>query len=214
MSLGIYVHADSVVHRMPPGVKLLALLVASTLIVMTADPLWLAAGLAAVLALFGLARLSLALAWRQWRPILFVLMVLAAAQFFYTGWVGAVSVALRLSSLVLLAALVSLTTKASDMIEAIRRAVSPLAYLGISPTRIGLVISLALRFIPLIAAQLEEVREAQRARGLERNVLALIIPLMVRVLKMATEIGDAIEARSFDPDDTRRFSDLWRRRND
>ncbi|MCW5721027.1 MAG: energy-coupling factor transporter transmembrane protein EcfT [Devosia sp.] len=214
MSVGVYVHADSVVHRLSPGIKLAALFGFSTLIVLVRDVVALAVALGLVLMLFPLARLPLSLAWRQWRPILVVMAILAAVQLFYSDWVGAVSVVLRLSALVLLAALVSLTTKASDMIEAISRAVRPLAYLGISPTRIGLVISLALRFIPLIAEQLEEVKEAQRARGLERNVLALTIPLMVRVLKMATEIGDAIEARSFDPDDARRLSDLWRRRSE
>lgn len=213
MSVGVYVHAASPLHRLKPGAKLLALLVLSTGLVMVHDPAILAAGLAGILLLFCLAHLPLGLAWRQLRPVLPVLLILAAVQLFYGDWIGAVAVALRLSTLVLLAALVSLTTRASDMIDAIGRAVRPLAYIGISPARIGLTISLALRFIPLIAEQLEEIREAQRARGLERNVIALIIPLMVRVLKMATEIGDAIEARSFDPDDTRPLSTLWRRRD-
>lgn len=213
MSLGIYVHKASPLHRLAPGTKLLALLVLSTGLVMVSHPAVLAAALAGVLGLYGLARLPLGLAWQQLRPVLPVLVILALVQMVYSDWTGALVVALRLSTLVLLAALVSLTTRASDMIDTIGRAVRPLAYLGISPMRIGLTISLALRFIPLIAEQFEEIREAQRARGLEHNVIALIIPLMVRVLKMATEIGDAIEARSFDPDDARRFSDLWRRKD-
>ena len=73
---------------------------------------------------------------------------------------------------------------------------------------------MALRFIPLIAAELDEVRAAQRARGLERGVVAPVIPLVVRVLKMATEVGDAIEARFFDPDDAKRFRDSKPRRRD
>ena len=40
------------------------------------------------------------------------------------------------------------------------------------------------------------VREAQRARGLDRHPLALAVPLVLRTLKMADEVAEAIEARS------------------
>lgn len=203
MSVGVYVHQQSPLHALPPGVKLFALALVSTALVLTPN-IWVQlAALLLALALFLVAKLDLKLAWQQIRPVLPIILILLAVQWFTVDPVSALSVALRLSALVLLAALVSITTKVSAMIEAISWAVRPLAYLGISPTKIGLTISLALRFIPLIAEQLDEVREAQRARGLERNVFALVVPLLVRTLKMATEIGDAIEARSFDPDDAK-----------
>jgi len=205
---GVYVHADSPIHTLRPGIKLLALVALSTAIVLVADVRVVLAGLVVTVALYRLAGLPLALCWTQIRPLLPIIAILGVVQFFTTDIFGAVLVVARLSMLVLLASLVSITTRVSDMIDTIGRATQPLAYLGISPTRIGLTISLALRFIPLIAEQLEEVREAQRARGLERSFHALIIPLMVRTLKMATEIGDAIEARSFDPDDAKSPRDL------
>jgi biotin transport system permease protein len=203
VSVGVYVHQQSPLHALTPGVKLLVLAAISTALVLTPN-IWLQlAALILALVLFRVAKLNLNLAWQQIRPVLPIIFILLAVQWFTVDPVSALSIALRLSALVLLAALVSITTKVSAMIEAISWAVRPLAYLGISPTKIGLTISLALRFIPLIAEQLDEVREAQRARGLERNVLALVVPLLVRTLKMATEIGDAIEARSFDPDDAK-----------
>lgn len=216
MTAGVYIHADSPLHRARPGAKLLALIVLSTLIVTVGDVAVLAVGLAATLALFPVARLAPGLAWRQLRPVLPVIVLLVVVQAISVDPASAAAVALRLSTLILLASLVSTTTRASDMVDTISRAVRPLAYLGISPTKIGLTISLALRFIPLIAEQLEEVREAQKARGLERSFRALLIPLMVRTLKMATEIGDAIEARSFAPDDAKSIGDLnpWRRKRD
>jgi biotin transport system permease protein len=203
VSVGVYVHQLSPLHALSPGVKLFALAAISTGLVLTPN-IWVQlCALIVALGLFRVARLDLRLAWQQIRPVLPIILILLAVQWFTVDPLAALSVALRLSALVLLAALVSITTKVSAMIEAISWAVRPLAYLGISPTKIGLTISLALRFIPLIAEQLDEVREAQRARGLERNVLALVVPLLVRTLKMATEIGDAIEARSFDPDDAK-----------
>jgi biotin transport system permease protein len=61
-------------------------------------------------------------------------------------------------------------------------------------------LSLALRFIPLLFDKFEEIREAQRARGLERSVVALLMPLLIKTLRMANDLTEAIEARGYDPD--------------
>ena len=62
--------------------------------------------------------------------------------------------------------------------------------------KVGLAISLAIRFIPAVAAIVEEVREAQRARGQDRSMIALAVPVIIRLLKMADEIAEAIDASS------------------
>jgi biotin transport system permease protein len=206
MTIGVYIHGESVLHRAGPGAKLLALLVLGTLIIFVRNPVVLAAMLAAVLASYRLAGLPWASAWHQLRPALFVLAILFAVQWAYHGALEGGIVIARFAILILFAALVSLTTRVSDMLDTVMSAVRPLAYIGISPAKVGLTFALAIRFIPVIAEQFAEIREAQRARGLERSYRAIAIPLIVRTLKMATEIGDAIEARSFDPDDARKFS--------
>jgi len=206
MTIGVYIHGESALHRMRPGGKLGSLLVLGTLIILVGNPFALATMLAAVLGLYRLAGLSWRTAWEQLRPALFLFAILFAVQWAYHGPVEGGVVIARFAILVLVAALVSLTTRVSDMLDTVMWAVRPLAYIGISPTKVGLAFALAIRFIPVIAEQFAEVREAQRARGLERSFRAVAVPLIVRTLKMATEIGDAIEARSFDPDDARGFS--------
>jgi hypothetical protein len=69
--------------------------------------------------------------------------------------------------------------------------------LGVNPAKVSLALSLALRFIPLLYAQVHDIREAQRVRGLERNFTAIAVPLLVRTLRMANDLTDAIEARGF-----------------
>lgn len=205
MTIGVYIHGESALHRMAPGGKLVALLILGTLIILVGNPFALAALVVVVLGLYRLAGLSLRTAWRQLRPALFLFAILFAVQWAYYGPLEGAVVIARFVILILFAALVSLTTRVSDMLDTVMSAVRPLALVGISPTKIGLAFALAIRFIPVIAEQFAEIREAQRARGLERSYRAIAIPLIVRTLKMATEIGDAIEARSFDPDDARKF---------
>jgi biotin transport system permease protein len=71
-----------------------------------------------------------------------------------------------------------------------------LRIIGVDPTRVGLAFGLAVRFVPVLASVAADIREAQAARGLDRSVFALAVPLTLRTLRMADEIAEAIDARS------------------
>jgi biotin transport system permease protein len=201
VSLGLYLHRDSPVHAVPAGAKMLGLLAAGTGLLLFPSLPVLACALGATLGLYALARLRP----REVAPVLrlsaFVLVPLFALQALLSGWVPALEAVLRLAVLVLLATLVSLTTRASDMLEALERALRPLARFGLNPARLGLLLSLTLRFIPLLATWLREIQEAQRVRGLERDPLAVLVPLLVKTLRTADTLADAIDARCFDPEE-------------
>jgi biotin transport system permease protein len=107
---------------------------------------------------------------------------------------------LRFTILVALAVLITLTTRISDMVDALERALRPLRVLGVNPAKISLMISLAIRFVPLLADLVREIQEAQRSRGLERSITAVAVPLIVKTLRMASVLTDAIDARGYDPD--------------
>jgi biotin transport system permease protein len=201
VSLGLYLHRDSPVHAVPAGAKMLGLLGAGTGLLLFHPLPVLSAALVATLGLYGLARLRP----REVLPVLrlsaFVLGPLFVLHALLAGWVPALEAVLRLAVLLLLATLVSLTTRASDMLESLQRALRPLGRLGVSPARLGLLLSLTLRFIPLLALWLREVQEAQRVRGLDRDPFAVLVPLLVKTLRTADALADAIDARCFDPEE-------------
>lgn len=198
MSLALYIHGASPLHRLAPSVKVAILIAAGIGVFLVGDPLWLMAVLLIVAALYALARIPLAALARQLRPLAFLIGLIFLFHGLFTTWTLGVLVVLRLAVLVLLAMLVSFTTRVSDMIETIERGLAPLALLGVDPAKVSLALSLALRFIPLLYAQVHDIREAQRVRGLERNFTALAVPLLVRTLRMASDLTDAIEARGFE----------------
>ena len=82
------------------------------------------------------------------------------------------------------------------MVRVMERALHPFERFGIQTAKVSLAISMTLRFIPLLTQVAHEVREAQRARGLERNMLALAVPMLVRTLHTAEQVAEAIDARS------------------
>jgi biotin transport system permease protein len=196
--LSLFVPGGSVLHRMRAGAKLLALLLLAVVTIWLSQPWQLALVLAGVLVLYAVAGLPPALVWRQVRPLLWVLVFIAAFQVWATGWQRAVSVVGTIVVLVLAAALVTLTTRTTDMADAVVAACRPLRRLGVDPDRVGLLIALGIRSVPLVVGVATDVRDAQRARGVTFAPAAYTVAVVVRALRMADALGDALVARGAD----------------
>lgn len=127
--------------------------------------------------------------------ILAVVLILLGIQ---TGWLNATISVLRLLTMCIFAYSVSLTTSFDAMLELFQKVASPLRVLGANPAQIALALSMAIRFIPELKRVYLEVREAQHARGLGNNPLAVSVPLVIRSLKIADETAEALDARGYD----------------
>ncbi|WP_339094936.1 energy-coupling factor transporter transmembrane protein EcfT [Deinococcus sp. VB343] len=198
MTLGLYVPRESPLHRLRPAPKLVAVLVAGVVVFWVRDWRVLLALLALTLSLYGLARLGWRASWVQLRPSLGVLLFLFVVQSLLADVESGAVTVLRFGVLLLLSSLVTLTTRVSDLLAALERAMQPLARVGVNPAKVSLAVSLTLRFIPVVVQTVNDVRDAQRARGSEKNMVALTVPVIVRTLKMADDVADAIEARSWE----------------
>lgn len=196
--LALYIPKDSPVHRLPTGLKLLACLLGSVALALLHSPWQLAIALLLIGGLYALARLPLSAIIGTLRPLLLIGSIILTMQIALSGWQEAAITALRLPALVLLASLVTFTTPLSDMIEAVTRIAHPLARFGVSPARVGLAIALAMRFIPALAKDWQDIEAARQARGARGMSFLAIGPLILRILRMTNALGDAIAARDFD----------------
>ncbi|PPK65481.1 energy-coupling factor transporter transmembrane protein EcfT [Actinokineospora auranticolor] len=192
--LSLYHDARTPVHALPAGVKLSILVAVGTAVFFAGSAPVLGASLGAVALLYALARVPARVAWRQSAPVLPFLVLIVATQVLIAGWVVAALVGLRVLVLVALANLVTLTTRTSAVVAAVEAALRPLRPLGVRPERVGLVVAMTIRFIPVIKEQADLVRAAQRARGVERST-AFLVPLLVRTLRLADGLGEALDAR-------------------
>ena len=206
--LSLYVPGDSLIHRIPAGTKLV-LLFAGSIALFAVSNIPLHVGELLVIAgLFRLARLPWRAVLSQLRTALFFMVPIFLFHVFITDWVLGLETVLRILALLLFAVLVTLTTKLSDMIDILERAFRPLAYLGINPSKASMMLSMVIRFIPLMMREAQEILEAQRARGLDRNAIAVLVPLLIKTLKMADDLSDAIDARGYDAETV---VPVWRR---
>jgi biotin transport system permease protein len=190
----------TVVHRTRPGVKLALLAAGSGLVFAVRTP-WVVTGVAAVtVALAVLARLPVRDLARQTRPALLFAGTAGAMQAWSAGPVPGLTVAASLLVAVLAAAVVTLTTGTEDMLDALVAAARPLRRLGVDPERIALTLALALASIPVVARLAADVRQARMARGADRSLRAFAVPLVIRTVRHADRLGEALRARGVDDD--------------
>lgn len=194
-----YQPGTSLLHRLPAGVKILlvcALILAVSLTVREAWHVLPALGLAAVLYVIG--RIRPRAAWDQIRPVSPMLIAILALQWIVADLDTALRVSGSLLVAITVAGLVALTTRMSDLLDAVTRAAQPLRHVGVSPDRVALVLVLTIRAIPLLARQLRQVTEARKARGLGMSIRALVVPTVLGALTTADQLGDALAARGVD----------------
>jgi len=196
--IALYVHRDSPLHRLPAGAKLAGLALAGAVVFFLPGLVWQGLSLAGAMALFSLARLPVLEIARVLKPVVVLVVAICAFQWFVAGPLAAATIGVRVITLVLLAALVTLTTPFSAMIDTVARAASLARPLGVNPHKVGLATALAVRFIPVLLDDYRAIQAARRARGARSPGVFAVGPLLIKTLRMAGALSEAIEARIFD----------------
>lgn len=191
-----YVHRQSPIHAMRADVKFLILLSAGTGLFVV-ENIWVSlTALGLTLGACYASRIEMPKFLQILKSTALIFALLFAFQAYTVDVITALVICLRLAILLLLSLLLTLTTRVGDMLAVFRRALSWTSRFGVDVEKASLAMSLAIRFVPLIAEITAEVREAQAARGLENNIFAIAMPVLHRTIKMAGDIADAIDARS------------------
>lgn len=185
----------SVVHRAPVGVKLLALFALAAAVFVLGSPLWLGVLCGVVLLGYALARIPARRWLRTARALLMLAVFVFALQWWLLGAQAALVVCLRLVTALAAANLVTLTTPVDDVVSAVERWARPLRRFGVRPESVGLLVGLTMQAVATLSGIAREVREAAKARGAERSVTAFAVPFLVRTLRHADELGEALAAR-------------------
>ncbi|MDO5066597.1 MAG: energy-coupling factor transporter transmembrane component T [Propionibacteriaceae bacterium] len=136
-------------------------------------------------------RRLLRIGWVMW----LLLAVLAVFQLLSGNANAAVTAPGNLLVAVLAARLLTLTTPTTDILDALTTALGPLRHIGVDPERAALTVALMIRSIPYIIGLFEEARDAARARGVSRNIVALLIPVVLGAVAHAERTGEALGAR-------------------
>lgn len=123
------------------------------------------------------------------------------------GAARAATAVARIIMLVCLALSVATSTTPTKLAHACTSLMRPLGHIGVPIEDVGLVLSMALRFIPVVSEEAGRIRLAQRARGVnfdERSVLrrvrawaAVLTPLVVGLFRRADRVAESMDARCY-----------------
>lgn len=239
--LGQYCPSVTSVHRIDPRIKILAVVVLS-IVILQAKPLALAAFAGLIVGITWMSHIRLRFLLQNMRPVLSFFAGLFLIYAFFTpgnplpGFpigpiqityagveVGALQVG-KFLLLVLAAALLTMTTTPTELTMGMERLLRPVNLVGASSHNIATMLSLALRFLPLLEEELNTLKEAQLTRGVDYNdgavrgkiraVSYLAAPLAVNMFRRCDNIIDAMEARGYQPGNRTYLHDLRLRRAD
>ena len=222
--LGEYRPEETILHRLDPRVKLLSV-VALSLLTFAATPfeiLFISVFLAAVA---GVARMGLSEAAEALRPVAFFIALIFLVHLLLTdgrpllsfaplpmritreGLLQGSYVAWQFAGLVLAGAILTRSTSPSELVAGMERLLRPLSRIGIPAQDFAVMIAIALRFMPILLEEYDQLRAAQTARGADfatgnvsrrtRTVYRLAVPLLFSAFRRADELAIAMEARGY-----------------
>ncbi|SFF82152.1 energy-coupling factor transporter transmembrane component T family protein [Neptunomonas qingdaonensis] len=193
--ISLYLSHSSWLHRWPAGIKL-GLLAGCSMMILPVVRLDL---MIALLLATGLLYTTLGdRGWRHLEMLRPLLPFLAVIMLFHLWaaslYEGSVSV-LRLVIMFLLANLITLTTRMSDMMAALQPVFRPFQWLGLSARSLALAVALMVRFAPVLVMVMNNLDEAWRARGGRKHKWRLIVPLIIQAIRLSDHVAEALTAR-------------------
>ena len=224
--LGLYIPCTSLVHDLDPRVKIIAVIALSMVILRVGTIGLLLVGMI-LLALVLLAHLPPTSVLRTLRPVFPFFCCLFLLYLFFTPGrplllfpmgllqiscqglsLGVMQIG-RFFLLVVAASLLTMTTTQSELTGGLERLLRPVKLVGISSHDIAMLVALALRFMPVLQDEMENISDAQLARGANFNPRRLngkikalgylTVPLVLIILRRSDELIDAMEARGYQP---------------
>ncbi len=224
MTLGQFLPGDSPVHRLDPRTKILLMVAYIVLVFLVGRlPVFLLPA-AFVVGVVLLARVPLRYLGSSVRPIRWLLVFMFIINLFFTQgrtvlvewWIFRITqeslrqgvfITLRLLLLVMGTSLLTLTTSPIVLTDGLERLLKPLAVFRFPAHELAMMMTIALRFIPLLMEEVERIQKAQMARGADftsgnlivraRSMIPILVPLFVSAFRRADELAMAMESRCY-----------------
>ena len=223
ITIGQYVKGDSILHRLDPRTKIFGMLAIMVALFFVNNWIGLVYAAIVVFAVLFASQVPLKFYIRGVKPLRWILLFTAAIQIFLTpgeiiwqwgilhitaeGVRLAIFMCVRLVLLVMTTSVLTLTTTQIVLTDAVENLLSPFKRIGVPAHELAMMMTIALRFIPLLADETEKIMAAQKARGAAfdegglmdraRALLPILVPLFLSAINRASELAMAMEARCY-----------------
>lgn len=223
ITIGRYIHGETVLHRLAPSVKIVLTFVYAAAVFMLSSVPSYGIYILFTAVLICISRVPFKLMIKGLKPIAWLMAFTAVFNIFlvpgremfkifsftatYEGLYEATELALRLVLLITGTSLLTLTTKPLALTDGMEKLLRPLNKIHIPSHEIAMMMSIALRFVPVIADEADRLMKAQKSRGADmesggifrraRAMVPVIIPLLTLSFKRADDLAAAMDARCY-----------------
>ncbi len=224
ITLGQYYPADSVIHRLDPRVKLFSTILYIVALFLV-NNIWgwiLAIGFLVVM--IALSKVPFTMMLKGVRAIWVLIVITAVCNLFFTqgedivfqwkavvitgdGIHNTIYYSLRLVLLVAGTSVMTLTTSPNKLTDGIEKGLHFLTKIKVPIHEIAMMMSIALRFIPILSEEADKIKKAQMARGADfeeggllkraKSLIPILVPLFVSAFRRANDLSLAMEARCY-----------------
>lgn len=224
ITIGQYYPTESVIHRLDPRVKLLATLMYIVSLFLFHDFVGFLCVTLFLLVVIKLSHVPFSFMLKGVRAIWVLVVITAVCNLFFTqganthfswkfihitdqGVSNTLFFTVRLVYLVVGTSVMTLTTTPNKLTDGLEEGLKPLSKIGVPVHEIAMMMSIAMRFIPILAEEADKIKKAQMARGAnfeEGNIIQkakalvpILVPLFVSAFRRANDLATAMEARCY-----------------
>ena len=223
ITIGQYYQTDSVIHRLDPRVKLMGTLI-FIITLFLGKSVWLYLGVTVFLAaVIKLSKVPVKFIVKGLKAVVILILFSVIFNLFLTegtpvfhiwkltvtkeGIYLAAFMMVRLIFLIMGSSLMTLTTTPTHLTDGLEKALSPLKVIKVPVHEISMMMSIALRFIPILLEETDKIMKAQIARGADmesgnliqkaKAMIPILVPLFVSAFRRANDLAMAMEARCY-----------------
>ncbi len=223
ITLGQYYQTDSIIHRLDPRVKLMSTMIFIISLFTVKNFIGYIAAAVFLLVIIKLSKVPFKYMIKGMKAIMFLLIITVAFNLFLTpgdplisfwkititkeGVLTAVSMAVRLSFLIIGSSVMTLTTTPNNLTDGMEKLLKPLKIIKLPVHEVSMMMSIALRFIPILLEETDKIMKAQIARGADfesgnlikraKSLVPLLVPLFISAFRRANDLAMAMEARCY-----------------
>ncbi len=224
ITMGQYIPGKSILHRADPRTKMIWTILLMIMLFTANNPYGYVMMLAITVITLVVSEVPVSFTLKGIRPLLVILIITSAINIFsYPGttvllsWgnmkitlegiLQATTIAGRLSLMVILGSILTLTTTPIALTDGLETLLGPLKKWKIPVHEMAMMMSIALRFIPTLLEETDRIMKAQASRGADfdtgnilekaKSFIPVLIPLFVSAFKRAEELATAMESRCY-----------------
>ena len=224
ITLGQFFPGNTIVHRLDPRTKILAVVLYIVALFSADSVLTYAIVMVALTVSILVSKVPFRSLTKGLKPIIIIVIFTAVMNLFFTkgtpvcdvwllrhitweGLVAAVKMLLRIVMLIMGTFLLTYTTSPIRLTDGLEDLLGPLKKVGVPVHELAMMMSIALRFIPTLIEETDKIMSAQRARGADfesgnllqraKALIPLLVPLFVSAFRRADELATAMECRCY-----------------